>query len=155
VRKALFSLLVLVAAQSLAAADFRGTSWLMSRDEVAASEGTPGIPVADENGRQQVLFKTSVDGKSCSITYSFENDALVSASYSFRADLNREAYESMKKRITGGYGAPAMEKGDMLAWRLPRTEIALTWLPDKSCYVVYWQKEYFARINGLTSTESR
>jgi hypothetical protein len=48
-----------------------------------------------------------------------------------------------------------MEKGDMLAWRLPRTEIALTWLPDRSCYVVYWQKEYFARINGLTSTESR
>ena len=152
-RNALIAALVLLAAQALAAADFRSTSWLMTRDQVTAAEGDPGIPMSDQSGRQQILFKTYVDGRSCSITYYFENDALVSASYSFRADINREAYESMRKRITGGYGAPSVEKDTMLAWRLPRTEIALAWLPDKSCYVVYWEKDYFARINGLASGE--
>jgi hypothetical protein len=155
VRNALIAALVLLATQALAAADFRSTSWLMTRDQVTAAEGGPAIPMGDQGGRQQLLFKTYVDGKSCSITYYFENDALVSASYSFRADTNREAYEVMKKRITGGYGAPSMEKDAMLAWRLPRTEIALTWLPDTSSYVVYWQKEYFARINGLAAGEGR
>jgi hypothetical protein len=61
----------------------------------------------------------------------------------------------MRRKISALHGAPSIQKESMLAWRLPRTEIALTWLPDKSCYIVYWEKEYFARINGLASSEGR
>ena len=153
--KVVIAALIFLVAQALSAVDFRSTSWLMTRDQVTASEKGAGTSVSDPSGRQQISFKTTVDGKSCFLTYYFENDSLVSASYSFRADGEREVYEAMRRKISALHGAPSVQKESMLAWRLPRTEIALTWLPDKSCYIVYWEKEYFARINGLASSEGR
>jgi hypothetical protein len=36
-----------------------------------------------------------------------------------------------------------------VGWRLERTEVALTYLPNKTCYVAFWEKTYFARMNNL------
>jgi hypothetical protein len=121
----------------------------MTREQIIASEDANVDSEMEFAGQQQLVFRAQVNGHSGSITYLLENSQLRAASYSFRNDENRQVYAYMKDLLTGKYGKPALQKNDMVGWRLERTEIALTYLPNKSCYVAFWEKAYFARINNL------
>jgi hypothetical protein len=151
--KTLLSLCVLLAVSvSSFAAEFRNAAWLMSKEEVVKSE--PGLFVSELTlpGQQQIVFRALVNGMTAVITYILENDKLISASYTFRRDLERTAFDAMKKDLEGRNGGPAFEKENLLGWRLDRSEIALAYLRDRTTQVSYWEKSYFARMNKITDT---
>jgi hypothetical protein len=131
------------------ALEFRNTSWLMSKEEVIASETSRIVSELSLPGQQQVVFRTLVNGFPATITYLLEDDKLLSASCTFKRDLDRAAFEAMKQDLTIKNGKPTFEKENLLGWRLQRTEIALAHLPDGTSYAAYWEKSYFARINNL------
>jgi hypothetical protein len=153
--KAAAGLLLFLLAQNLAASDLRGASWLMSREQVRSVERGAPLSATDKNGSQQLVYKIFQDGKAGLLTYFFENNRLVSASYSFRNDQERALYETVRRTLAGQFGPPSLDSDSMVGWRLARTEIALTSLPDQTCYLVYWEKDYFAKINGLASKENQ
>ena len=151
VRRASFVLALLLIAGSAFAQEFRNTTWLMSKDQVLASESTHEISETNlGNHQQQVVFKSYVNGFAVTITYLLQNDELLSASYTFRRDMDRTAFVAMEQDIQSKNGAPAFERDDLIGWRLARTEIALAHLKDGTTYVAYWEKTYFARLNNLT-----
>jgi hypothetical protein len=121
----------------------------MTREQILASEDGNLDSEMEFAGQQQLVFHAQVSGHSGAVTYLLENNQLRAASYNFRNDENRQAYAYMKDLLTGAYGKPSVQKGEMVGWRLERTEIALTYLPNKSCYVAFWEKAYFAKINNL------
>ncbi len=139
----------LLAACSVFAADFRQTSWLMTREQIIVAEGANAVSETDFAGQKEMVFRAQVTGHTAAVTYTLENNQLRAASYSFRNDDDRQVYLYMKDQLTGAYGKPTVQKGELVGWRLSRTEIALTYLPNKSCYVAFWEKAYFARINNL------
>ncbi|MGA2639406.1 MAG: hypothetical protein ABSG21_00725 [Spirochaetia bacterium] len=136
-------------AYSSFALEFRNTSWLMTGEEVIASEAGSVVSYLSLPGQQQIVFRTFVNGFPATITYVLENNKLLSASYTFKKDLDRKAFDSMKQELISKNGKPAFEKESLVGWRLDRTEIALAHLPDGTSYAAYWEKSYFARINNL------
>jgi hypothetical protein len=130
------------------ASDFRNTSWLMSRDQIVSAEGGRASAETDTHGQKELTFKTQVDGHAGLITYVLEDNRLMTASYTFRNDSDQAVYTYMKKWLIAKYGNPSFEKGMLVGWRLERSEIALTLLAERTCYVAFWEKDYFARING-------
>jgi len=142
----------LLLAYSSFALEFRNTSWLMTGEEVIASEAGRVVSDLSLPGQQQIVFQTLVNGFPATITYILENDKLLSASCTFKRDLDRRAFESMKQDLTVKNGKPAFEQENLVGWRLERTEIALAHLPDGTSYAAYWEKAYFARINNLPGT---
>jgi hypothetical protein len=140
---------LLLAAAGAFGQEFRATTWLMSRDQVIASEGTRAVSERTQRGQQQVVFRTYVDGLPVTITYTLENDALLSASYTFARDVDRRAWVAMMQDLTGKRGPPSFEQENLAGWRLQKTEIALAHLKDGTTYVAYWEKSYFARMNRL------
>ncbi len=130
--------------------EFRGTTWLMTHDQVVATEKLRVTSESRVNGQQQVVYQTYLDGFSVTLTYLLENDALLSASYTFRRDGDRRAWVAMMQDLTQKYGPTAFEQENLAGWRLPKTEIALAHLKDGTTYVAYWEKSYFARINHLS-----
>ena len=130
--------------------EFRGTTWLMSKDQVMATENLRAVSESSQNGQQQVVYQTYVDGFQVTLTYLLENDALLSASYTFRRDVDRRAWVAMMQDLTQKHGAAAFELDNLAGWRLPRTEIALAHLKDGTTQLAYWEKSYFARINHLS-----
>jgi hypothetical protein len=149
-RRAVLAAALVLVAYSVSAADFRKTSWLMTREQIIAAEEANVDSEVEFAGQQQLVFRAQVNGHSGSITYLLENNQLRAASYSFRNDENRQVYAYMKDFLTGKYGKPAIQKDEMVGWRLEKTEIALTYLSNRSCYVAFWEKAYFARINKLS-----
>lgn len=150
----LLSLALLLAAGSAAAQEFRGTTWLMSKNQVLASESGRVVFERSQKGQQQVAFKTFVDGLPATITYILENDALLSASYTFARDTDRRAWVAMMQDLTEKNGPPAFEQENLAGWRLAKTEIALAHLKDGTTQAAYWEKSYFARINRLPQPDS-
>jgi len=150
-RVVVVSAFLLVAYGSFAL-EFRNTSWLMTKEEVIASESGRVISELSLPGQQQIVFQTLVHGFPATITYILENDKLLSASYSFKRDLDCKAFDSMKQELISQNGNPTFEKENLVGWRLQRTEIALAHLPDGTSYAAYWEKAYFARINNLAAT---
>jgi hypothetical protein len=148
-RRILVAFALLACACSLFALGFRRTTWLMSKDEVVASEEGPIVSELNLPGQQQVVYHTVVYGHPATLTYLLENDKLLSASYTFFRDLKREAFLAMKKGLLATNGPPAFEQENLAGWRLPKTEIALAHLSDGTTYVAYWEKSYFARLNHL------
>lgn len=149
-RCAWLAALLVVIATSASAQEFRKTSWHMSRGQVIASEAANLVSDQDLKGNQeQVTFQSYVAGFPVTITYLLENDALLSASYTFRRDLDRAAWDAMKQDLQSRNGPPAFEQDNLAGWRLANTEIALAHLRDGTTYVAYWEKAYFARMNGL------
>jgi hypothetical protein len=130
------------------ALEFRRSSWMMTRDEVIASEQGRVLAEKTLPGQQQIVFRTVLDGIPATITYTLEDDKLLSASYTFRRDTDRKAFDYMRQDLAGTNGAPSFEKKDLAGWRLDRTEIALAHLSDGTSCVVFWEKAYFRRING-------
>jgi hypothetical protein len=124
----------------------------MSKDQVIASEGARLVSELDLKGnQQQVVFQSYLAGFPVTITYLLENNALLSASYTFRRDLDHAAWDAMKHDLQSRDGPPAFEQENLVGWRMPKTEIALAHLKDGTTYVAYWEKSYFARINNLPS----
>ena len=121
----------------------------MTREQIVATEDGNLDSEMEFGGQQQLIFRARVSGRSGAVTYLLENNQLRAASYNFRNDENRQVYAYMKELLTRSYGNPSVQKGEMVGWRLERTEIALTYLPDKACYVAFWEKAYFAKINNL------
>jgi hypothetical protein len=149
-RRAWFVLILVSLASTAFAQEFRRTSWLMSKEQIIASEGGSLVSELDlKDNQQQVVFQSYVYGFPVTITYLLQNDALLSASYTFRRDRDRAAFDMMKKDLVGKNGAPAFEQDNLAGWRLPKTEIALAHLKDGTTYVAYWEKSYFARLNNL------
>ena len=148
-KRATLAAVLLLAAGAAFAQEFRGTTWLMTHDQVVATENLRVVSEARVNGQQQVIYQTYLDGFSVTLTYLLENDALLSASYTFRRDVERRAWVAMMQDLTQKYGASAFEQDNLAGWRLPKTEIALAHLKDGTTYVAYWEKSYFARINHL------
>ena len=124
----------------------------MTKEQIVAAEDGNVDSETEFAGQQQLVFRARVNGHSGSITYLLENNQLRAASYNFRNDENRQVYLYMKDLLTSTYGQPTLQKDEMVGWRLERTEIALTYFPNKSCYVAYWEKAYFARMNNLSPT---
>ncbi len=152
-RGALVAALTIAAAAGAFAQEFRATSWLMSKEQVIASEGGREISETDlGNHQQQVVFQSRVNGFTATITYLLQDDELLSASYTFRRDRDRAAFKAMKDTLQARNGAPAFERHDLVGWRLPKTEIALAHLADATTYVAYWEKSYFARLNNLPAS---
>lgn len=141
---------LLLAAVAAFPQEFRGTTWLMTHDQVVATEKLRVTSESRVNGQQQVVYQTYLDGFSVTVTYLLENDALLSASYTFRRDGDRRAWVAMMQDLTQKYGPTAFEQENLAGWRLPKTEIALAHLKDGTTYVAYWEKSYFARINHLS-----
>ncbi|HET6451440.1 MAG TPA: hypothetical protein VFI08_09015 [Spirochaetia bacterium] len=149
-RSCLAAALLVSLAATAGAQEFRKTSWLMNREQVIASEGASLVSETDLKGnQQQVVFQSYLGGFPVMITYLLENDALLSASYTFRRDADRSAWAAMKQDLVTKNGPPSFEQENLLGWRLPKTEIALAHLKDGTTYVAYWEKSYFARINNL------
>jgi hypothetical protein len=121
---------------------------MMSRAEVIASEPGRPLSVRDLPGQEQIVFQTSLGGIPVTITYTLENDQLLSASYTFRRDVGRKAFEYMLRDLTSQKGSPAFSRTDLVGWRLERTEIALAHLSDGTSYAAFWEKDYFRRTNG-------
>jgi len=119
----------------------------MSRQQIISAEGGRATTEADANGQQELTFKTQINGHFGFITYVLEDDKLMTASYSFRDDSDEAVYAYLKKMLIAQYGSPTFQKGMLVGWRLERSEIALTLLAEKTCYVAFWEKTYFARIN--------
>ena len=153
-KKALVFVALLSLAESSFALEFRNTTWLMTKDDVVKSEN--GLFVSELNlpGQQQVVFRSLVNGLPAIITYILEHDRLISASLSFRRDVDHAAFNAMKQDLVGRNGAPSFEKESLVGWRLDRSEIALAHLRDGTTHVSYWEKSYFARINNLTEAGS-
>jgi hypothetical protein len=151
-KKALFAVSLLFLAYGCFALEFRKTSWLMTKEEVIASETGRVVSVLSLPGQQQIVFRTLVNGFPATITYLLENDKLLSASYTFKRDMDRKAFDGMKLDLIKQYGKPAFEKENLVGWRPERTEIALAHLPDGTSYAAYWEKTYFARINSLAGS---
>jgi hypothetical protein len=141
-------LVLLFSVPRAAAADFRGISWLMTEDQVASVEGTNAVSEKDLPGQREVIYKGWVAGNWATITYLFENNALLSATYTIAADKDRAAYAAVKKEIARVSGAAALDKTDLAAWRLNRSEIALAHLADGTTYAALWEKSYFARLHA-------
>ena len=149
-RRACAAALLVSLASSASAQEFRKTSWLMSKNQVIASEGARLVSEQDLKGNQEeIVFQSYLAGFPVTITYLLENDALLSASYTFHRDVDRAAWDAMKQDLRSRNGPPAFEQEDLVGWRLPKTEVALAHLKDATTYVAYWEKSYFARINNL------
>ncbi len=142
---------LLFAAASAFPQEFRGTTWLMTHDQVVATESLRVTSESRVNGQQQIVYQTYLDGFTVTLTYLLENDALLSASYTFRRDVDRRAWVAMMQDLTEKYGPTAFEQENLAGWRLPKTEIALAHLKDGTTHVAYWEKSYFARINHLSA----
>jgi hypothetical protein len=147
--RALVPVVLFLAACGSFAADFRKTTWLMSREQIIAAEGGNVDSETDFAGQHELVFRALVNGHSGAATYLLENNQLRAASYNFRNDEDRQVYGYMKDFLTGKYGKPSLQKDEMVGWRLERTEIALAYLPNRTCYVAFWEKTYFARMNNL------
>lgn len=128
--------------------EFRGTTWLMTRDQVVASESGPIVAECAVQDQREIEYRSQLYGQSAVITYNLESDKLLSASYAFRKDLDHSAYDALRRDITSRSGPPAFEKDNLVVWRLERTEVALTHRSDGTTFVAFWEKSYFARING-------
>lgn len=152
---ALVFVVSLIVVPCLAALDFRSASWLMSSEQVQAAEGGTPLSAVAKNGAETLVYRIYLGGKPGTLTYFLDANSLVAGSYTFGRDGDLSLYASMKKNLVAQFGPPAVQTGSMAAWRLPRTEVALASLPDKSCYVVYWEKDYFLKVNGLAVAESR
>jgi hypothetical protein len=150
-KKAFAALLFLCLAYGSFALEFRKTSWMMTEAEVIASESTRVVSEQTVANQRQVVFQSVVNGYSATITYLLEDNKLLSASYTFKRDASRTAYNAMKKDLTAANGIASFQKDDLLGWRLPKTEIALTHLSDGTTYAAFWEKAYFGRINNLTA----
>lgn len=141
---------LVVLAGSASAQEFRNTSWHMSKDQVLASEGARLVSDQDLKGNQeQVVFQSYLAGYPVTITYLLEDDALLSASYTFRRDSDHAAWNVVKQDLQSRNGPPSFERENLAGWRLAKTEIALAHLKDGTTYVAYWEKTYFARMNNL------
>jgi hypothetical protein len=151
-KRVVIVLALIALASSSYALEFRKTSWLMTKEEVIASETGRVVTVLSLPGQQQIVFRTLANGFPATITYILENDKLLSASYTFTRDLDRKAFDAMKQELIGQNGNPTFEKENIVGWRLEKTEIALAHLPDGTSYAAYWEKAYFARINNLAET---
>jgi hypothetical protein len=153
-KRAFIFLAFLFIAGTCFAQGFRNATWLMTKEEVVKSE--PGLFVSELNlrGQQQLVFRALVNGASATITYILENDRLISASYTFRRDLDRSAFDAMKQDLVGRHGSPSFEKEYLLGWRLAGSEVALAHLGDGTTQASYWEKSYFARINNLVEAGS-
>jgi len=148
-KKAFIATILFFLSCSLFALEFRKTSWLMTKEEVIASESGRVVSELSLPGQQQIVFRTLVNGFPATITYLLENDKLLSASYTFKKDTDRTAFDGMKQDLVKQYGKPAFEQENLVGWRLEKTEIALAHLKDGTSYAAYWEKTYFARINNL------
>jgi hypothetical protein len=146
--------LISLAAGSVCALEFRNTTWLMTKEQVIASETGHIVSVVDVPGQQQIVVRSPVNGFPATITYTLENNKLVSASCSFRKDRDSTAFTAMRQELARRNGAPAFEKPALIGWTLDKTEIALAHLPDGTTYAAYWEKSYFARINNLSGKKS-
>jgi hypothetical protein len=153
-KKVFIALALLCLAYSAFALEFRKTSWLMTKAEVIASENSRVVSEQSFSNQRQVVFQALIYGYTAIITYLLEDDKLVSASYTFKKDMNSLAFEAMKKELLGKNGAASFQKGSLLGWRLANTEIALTHLADGTTQAGYWEKAYFARMNNLTATDT-
>jgi hypothetical protein len=151
-KKAFIALAFLFLSYSTFALEFRKTSWLMTREEVIASETGRVVSELSLPGQQQIVYRTLVNGFPATITYLLENDKLLSASYTFKKDSDRTAFDGMKRDLVRQYGKPVFEKENLVGWRPEKTEIALAHLPDGTTYAAYWEKTYFARINNLAGS---
>jgi hypothetical protein len=136
------------------ALEFRNTSWLMTGVDVIASETSRAVSEASYSNQRQIVFRSVVNGYTATITYLLEDDKLLSASYTFTKDLSSRAFEAMKKDLLVKNGVPSVQTDTLLAWRLAKTEIALTHLTDGTTQAGYWEKSYFARINNLDTPQS-
>jgi hypothetical protein len=150
VKKTLVVCALLFLAESSFALEFRNTTWLMTKDEVVKSENGLFVSELSLPGQQQIVFRALVSGLPATITYILEHDKLISASLSFRRDVDHAAFNAMKQELVGRNGVPSFEKESLVGWRLERSEIALAHLRDGTTHVSYWEKSYFARINNLT-----
>jgi len=152
-RRATLSIVLAFLACSSFASDFRKTSWLMSKEQVLASEDGTIITERNIAGQQEVVYRARFEGYEGSVTYILENDKLLAASYDYQKDDMRRVYSHMKESLTRAFGKPAVQTDSLVVWRSARTEIALAYRAEKTCYVAFWEKSYFARINRLTATE--
>jgi hypothetical protein len=148
-KKATIVTVFLILASGSFALEFRNTSWLMSREQVIASETGPAVSELKLPGLQQITFRAIVSGFPATIIYLLKNDQLRSASYTFKRDSDRRAFDSVKQDLTSRNGKPTFERENLVGWRTIKTEIALAHLADGTSYAGYWEKGYFAEINHL------
>ena len=153
-KKALSTIALLCLASTAFALDFRATTWLMTKAQVIDSESTRVVSERSFPGLQELVFKSLVNGFTATITYVLENNRLLSGSYAFQKDTSRSAFEAAKKDLIAKYGAASFQTSDLLGWRLEKTEIALAHLPDGITHADFWEKSYFARINGLAAARN-
>ncbi len=150
-RTAVVTFTLLLVGYASFALEFRNTSWLMSKEQVIASEKERVVSELNLSGQQQIVFRTIVYGFSATLTYLLENDKLLCASYNFRKDPTGKIFSRLSQELTTQYGEPVFEREDLAGWRLEKTEIALAHLPDGTCYAAYWEKTYFARLNSAAA----
>ena len=153
-RLALLPVFLFVSLSALAF-DFRSVSWMMSRDQVVASENGSILSEHGFGGQQELLYQTSLNGYAGSLSYTLENDRLVAAAFSCPTDNHGELFRYLKGILTTQYGPPTFQSDRLIGWRMNRTEIALAFLSGRLCHLSYWEKSYFARINNLAASASR
>ncbi len=127
---------------------------MMSRDQVVASESATMVSERAVSAEYEILYQTSLNGYSGSLSYTLENDRLVAASYNFPSDLHGELFSYLKGTLTRLYGPPSFQTDKLVGWRMKRTEVALAFVSGRICHLSYWEKTYFAKINDLASAEA-
>jgi len=152
-RRAITATFLVFLACSAFASDFRKTSWLMSKEQVQASEDGTLVTERNVAGQQEVIYRARFEGYEGSVIYVLENDKLLAATYSYQKDDTRQVYSHIKESLTRQFGAPSLQTDSLAVWRSERTEVALAYRAEKACYVAFWEKAYFARINNLTAAQ--
>ena len=147
-KRTIAAILFILSTFACFALEFRNTSWQMTRENVIASELGRAISETNVEGQQQIVYRTHKNEFVGNITYMLEKNRLLSASYSFKNDKAMQVFNIMNKELANQYGKPYFQAGKLVVWRLEHTEIALTHLPDNTCYVAYWEKAYFALMNN-------
>ncbi|MFD1167191.1 hypothetical protein ACFQ2C_16430 [Sphingobacterium daejeonense] len=136
--KALFITLLTVISFS-SYSQFRNVTWGMSIERVKQLENH----VIEKNWPNELKYKIPTDDMNCILTYNFNNNKLVEASYYFTPleiynNRNTEKYvwSRTTKALTEKYGNPIkVDENKQMIWDLPQFTIRALNLENTDSYV--------------------
>ena len=161
-KKQLLLLVLLLAAYSLFAADFRKVSWFMSKQQVIEAEGRSDYKETGPSPlcTSSIAYIVSIDGYWGILVYDFDDQGLVLAMYMFAniTDIYgmidhtedgfsaylRGSYNAVCKGIRSKYGEASESTESGLVWHLARTDIKVK-RGEKDCTVYYVEKTLMNR----------
>jgi len=129
-KKLLLLVVMLLLAASISA-QFRGTEWGMTKEEVIKIEGDDysEFPWGDS---EHLVYKDEILGYDVDVDFVFLDDTLYRASYTFDSD----GVDIFRSVLEDKYGKKSTTKSGFLYWKLDETVISMDLGPYPGIY--YW-----------------